>query len=392
MQKQGSHRTKQRHYRNGLVGRKIVTRVRLGEAYDVAKMYVMLQDGTVNQTEYDNFIADLKRSGKVSGLDAPQTDVAAPSDVQPPIVDQTLTEPAKGRETPVIDSQAETSVVAELPQVSETDTTTETTTIDFLADDLKGISPRAEVTMRYLMDQDIGRVIRDIETGAESKEAALTLYERAAEALQLSPEARAVHLDRIRGAKEPAEVKERPIIEPTGNVSVAYTPVKQIEVQTRFEVVPIEDVLSSEQEGFPALLQPRKAVSADERRGLINQIKRNLNPARLEHNPNASDGSPIVNKRLEVEAGNGRVLALREMAREGHENYDLYKQWLLDNSRRLGLDPEKIRQIENPILVRVRTNEIENVREYVEDANVSSVTRHSAAEQASIDAGNMTQG
>lgn len=374
------------------LGERLLPGVRLGEAYDVAKMYVMLQDGTVNQTEYDNFIADLKRSGKVSGLDAPQTDVAAPSDVQTPIVDQILTEPAKGRETPVIDSQAETSVVAELPQVSETDTTTETTTIDSLADDLKGISPRAEVTMRYLMDQDIGRVIRDIETGAESKEAALTLYERAAEALQLSPEARAVHLDRIRGAKEPAEIKERPIIEPTGNVSVAYTPVKQIEVQTRFEVVPIEDVLSSEQEGFPALLQPRKAVSADERRGLINQIKRNLNPARLEHSPNASDGSPIVNNRLEVEAGNGRVLALREMAREGHENYDLYKQWLLDNSRRLGLDPEKISQIENPILVRVRTNAIENVREYVEDANVSSVTRHSAAEQASIDAGNMTQG
>ena len=53
---------------------------------------------------------------------------------------------------------------------------------------------------------------------------------------------------------------------------------------------------------------------------------------------------------------------------------------------------KKVRQIENPILVRVRTNAIENVREYVEDANVSSVTRHSAAEQASIDAGNMTQG
>ena len=107
------------------------------------------------------------------------------------------------------------------------------------------------------------------------------------------------------------------------------------------KLYPLKMCLVLNKKGSPPLLQPRKAVSADERRGLINQIKRNLNPARLEHSPNASDGSPIVNNRLEVEAGNGRVLALREMAREGHENYDLYKQWLLDNSRRFGLDPEK---------------------------------------------------
>lgn len=259
------------------------------------------------------------------------------------------------------------------------------------SEEARNINPNAPTIIRYLLDQDIGRVIKSVESGQITKHSALELYNWAAQALGLSKEAQEVHRGRIEAAKEPVRM-ERQEIEPTGNVSVAYTPTKQIKVETKFEVVPLESVLSSEQEGYPEYLQPRKAVSREERWELINRLRRQLNPELLEHSANAADGAPIVNKRLEVETGNGRILALREMAAENNENYLKYKGWLVQNAERLGLNPEKIQQIENPVLVRVRTNEVPDVREFVEDANNPSVTVMSAAEQASVDARNMTQG
>jgi 2-polyprenyl-3-methyl-5-hydroxy-6-metoxy-1,4-benzoquinol methylase len=81
------------------------------------------------------------------------------------------------------------------------------------------------------------------------------------------------------------------------------------------------------------------------------KIAGNINPEEITGSITAYTGAPVVNSRGEVIQGNNRSDALRLMYDNNDENAARYKQYLLENAERLGLDPEQIRAMKRPVLV-----------------------------------------
>ncbi len=77
------------------------------------------------------------------------------------------------------------------------------------------------------------------------------------------------------------------------------------------------------------------------------------------HKHLASDGAPIVGPDRLVESGNARSIALRRAYRAGREGAERYRQWLVEHAADFGLDPEAIARMRAPVLVRVRTQEVQ---------------------------------
>jgi soluble lytic murein transglycosylase-like protein len=133
---------------------------------------------------------------------------------------------------------------------------------------------------------------------------------------------------------------------------------------------------------FPAALQPRdRARAASEAQ--ISRIENAINPELLGVSPKAGDGAPIVGADMVVESGNARMIALRR-AYEGGKA-DNYRQWLMDNAERFGLDAAEIAKLEKPALVRVGQGDY-NRAEFARQANESTVAQMSVTELAKADA------
>ena len=49
-----------------------------------------------------------------------------------------------------------------------------------------------------------------------------------------------------------------------------------------------------------------------------------------------------------VESGNGRVIALKRVYENGHDNAAKYKQWLTESAEKFGLDIETIKNMDSP--------------------------------------------
>lgn len=162
------------------------------------------------------------------------------------------------------------------------------------------------------------------------------------------------------------------------------------EVDTRYAIVGLEDLITSHDSAlnpnpkFPQELQPRerdRAASADQ----ISRIASRLRPDFLGESPKASEGAPIVGHDGIVESGNGRVLAIRQAYESKNPGSRAYKQFLSDNAERFGLDPKAITDKSNPVLVRIRTSEVDRPQ-FVKEANEQSIASMSPVEQARSDA------
>ncbi|MEW6045014.1 MAG: LPD38 domain-containing protein [Bacillota bacterium] len=160
-------------------------------------------------------------------------------------------------------------------------------------------------------------------------------------------------------------------------------------VETRYAVVDANDLIASHDTAlrtdkrYPAELQPRdrsRAASKEQ----IGLIVNKLEPEFLGESPKASEGAPIVGPDLVVESGNGRVIALKTAYESGHENAGKYRQWLLDNAERFGLDKKALEGVERPVLVRVRQTDVDRVQ-FTREANEQAVAAMSATEQAMAD-------
>ncbi len=161
-------------------------------------------------------------------------------------------------------------------------------------------------------------------------------------------------------------------------------------VETQFAVVEAGDLISSHNEWlrpderFPKELQPRERTrQASELQ--IQHIAAHLEPEFLAESPRASEGAPIVGPDLVVESGNARVIALKRLYAQGHENAEKYRNWLVKNAERFGLDPEQVMKLKRPVLVRVRRSDVDRVK-FTREANEASVAAMSATEQALADA------
>ena len=133
---------------------------------------------------------------------------------------------------------------------------------------------------------------------------------------------------------------------------------------------------------FPPDLQPRdRGRAASEAQ--IAKIENAVNPELLAESPKASDGAPLIGADSVVESGNARTIALRR-AYEGGKA-DAYRQWLIDNAERFGLDPAQVAKMTQPVLARVGLGQYDRA-EFARQANESAVAHMSVTETARADA------
>ena len=131
----------------------------------------------------------------------------------------------------------------------------------------------------------------------------------------------------------------------------------------QYRVVEMDDITPSHKvsagnkfikhENYPEGVQPRKYSGADAR----NVIERatNYEPGRvMSLGVGTEEGPPIVTKDGIVLGGNSRAMTMGELYRSGRG--DVIRDHLMENASKFGLDPETIKSMKNPGLVRVMSD------------------------------------
>lgn len=177
----------------------------------------------------------------------------------------------------------------------------------------------------------------------------------------------------------------------TGRVAYIVTP-KGKEVKTAFKVVEATDLIMSNMldgrinPNFPPELQPRDRTRKSSVLQ-VNAISNNIMPQRLADSGLSSHGSPIVGHDNVVESGNGRTMGILKAYAEGKADH--YRQYLIDNAALYGLNASDISSKQNPVLVRVRLDNVDRAQ-FAKDSNISDLQDMAASEKAYADAENMT--
>ncbi|HWQ39162.1 MAG TPA: strawberry notch C-terminal domain-containing protein, partial [Burkholderiales bacterium] len=150
------------------------------------------------------------------------------------------------------------------------------------------------------------------------------------------------------------------------------------------ELVTSHDTALNENPRYPRELQPRdRSRNASDLQ--VARIAQNLQPDFLAESPQASQGAPIVGPDGIVESGNARSIALKRAYDADAPQAQAYREWLAANAERFGLDPQALAGVKKPVLVRIRTTDV-NRAEFARQANESSVAQLSPLELARADA------
>lgn len=195
--------------------------------------------------------------------------------------------------------------------------------------------------------------------------------------------------------KSDSEGSTTTVEEPTqeGSTTTVAVPGSDIKLKVLYKVVENSDLITSHNingainQEYPEELQPRDRTRQGSEEQII-QLAGQFDPALATANPLSSDGAPIVNASGQVESGNGRTLALRNVYGSKPELAKQYKQYLIDHASEFGLDPKVIEGMEQPQLVRERQNELtdQQLQEYLQQSNNPNIAETSATEQAFSDA------
>jgi hypothetical protein len=257
-------------------------------------------------------------------------------------------------------------------------------------EDVTGVGPREGVVTR--VDEN-GRIL-----DAESEDGKVRYLENG----RVPPVARRWKSDDtlpskpVGGSAPEAEAPRAPVpLLAEGRTSTAATE-RGTEVETRFALVDADDLIASHDTAlrpdarFPEALQPRdrSRAASDEQ---ISRIVSNLRPEFLGESPKASDGAPIVGPDGIVESGNGRTIALKRLYDSRHPGAETYRTWLVDNAAQFGLDAKAARSARAPVLVRVRSTDVDRAA-FAAEANEQSTAAMSATEQAKADSARLSDG
>ncbi|AUC52290.1 hypothetical protein CDO87_03395 [Sagittula sp. P11] len=128
-------------------------------------------------------------------------------------------------------------------------------------------------------------------------------------------------------------------------------------------------------------LQPRdrSRAASDEQ---VSRIAAGLDPARLMPAPEADRGTPVVGPDNMIESGNGRVMGIARAYERHPDRAQAYRQQIIAAGYEI---PEGVDQ---PVLIARRTSDLtaEQRRDFVRQANTSTIARMSATERAAVDA------
>ena len=179
---------------------------------------------------------------------------------------------------------------------------------------------------------------------------------------------------------------------PEGRESKVKT-AKGNEVVTGFTVVEADTLITSHDAesgtpnpAFPPELQPRDR-GRDTSRAWVIKTAGNLDPEQLGSTRRADTGAPIVGPDGIVESGNGRTMAI--VLAYAHGKAAEYRDWLESEAEYFGLSVNKVKAMRKPVLVRVRTSQIDRAAFAVE-ANQDDKLAMTATEKARADARRLT--
>ena len=158
-------------------------------------------------------------------------------------------------------------------------------------------------------------------------------------------------------------------------VKVDFAP--KVSAKGRAKVVEIDSVQASHKNGqanpwhFGPDWQPKDRTDEASLLGQ-NEALNHFDPEKITGDGNAYiESAPSVNERHEVIQGNNRAEILRKLYDGKPEKAAKYKQWLIDNAERFGLDAEEIAKMKRPVLV----NELP-----VDDATAKELGQHDVKE------------
>ena len=159
-----------------------------------------------------------------------------------------------------------------------------------------------------------------------------------------------------------------------------------------YKVMPADDVVASNlptdglpvNSKYPSAMQPRNRQRAAMQEQ-ITSMSNNLRPADLTESRNLNQGAPVIKSDGAVLNGNGRTIAIQRAWLNGKA--DKYKQYLLDNAEKLGINPADIEGTEHPILVRVVQDKLSKDDIMSMINSTTGGQRMSPSEQAKVDSG-----
>ncbi|MBR1646043.1 MAG: transglycosylase SLT domain-containing protein [Selenomonadaceae bacterium] len=140
-------------------------------------------------------------------------------------------------------------------------------------------------------------------------------------------------------------------------------------------------------ESYPAELQPRDRERAGYRDSVLN-MGANLDPTQLLDSENLNQGAPVIRSDGVVLNGNGRAMAIRRAQATGRA--DGYRNSILENAQRLGLNKDEIAKMKNPVLVREVTGELDAAALQDITQSRQGGMQLGAVEQAQLDAKKLT--
>lgn len=93
----------------------------------------------------------------------------------------------------------------------------------------------------------------------------------------------------------------------------------------------------------------------------IHNIANNLEPSRLGESTSSSEGAPVIAPDSSVEDGYARLDALRQVYTSDPQKANSYRNWLTENAQSFGYNPAEIQHMKQPVLVRQRISDIQNI-------------------------------
>jgi hypothetical protein len=190
------------------------------------------------------------------------------------------------------------------------------------------------------------------------------------------------------GSEIPATPDAAETVDPEGKENEVKT-AKGTKVMTGFTVIEAARLITSNDPetgntnpDYPAELQPRDRKRETSRAWVI-KTAADLDPDQLGKTRRADTGAPIIGRDRVVESGNGRCMAILLAYKKG--TADEYRQWLTDEAESFGIKPDRVKAMRHPVLVRIRTSEIDR-KAFTVEANQDDKLSMTATEKAKADA------
>lgn len=236
---------------------------------------------------------------------------------------------------------------------------------------------------RRILDS-LNRIINDIKSSLGFNNNELVELERARQMLNLALDERAQQASGETEINKQDLVKDlRPVsrIGKSGRLFVDNRP-----YDFHYAMVPVEDIKTSFDEGYPQQLQPRDMDRLESLR-LREEISKKMNPALVWESPDVTLGAPVLRSDNVVLAGNHRADGIRTAMREDGVSAAMYKEFARQNATNVGLSTDDVQ--DNHMLVRYLDNEVD-YEDFADRSNVSRTTAYSETENAARDAARLT--